>query len=91
VSAGSPRYPGITFGPRTRISSFAPFGTIFTSTPGTGTPTFPGPSSGKCAIVAIGAVSVDPHAAVIVTARPVVRFESSCNRCHISGVSAAAA
>jgi hypothetical protein len=61
------------------------------STPGTGTPRLPVVGVAKCAEVASGAVSVEPHAEVKNTsARPASRAILS-SRARVEGESAAAA
>ena len=72
----------MTFGPFTRSSWVRSVGTSFTVTPGTGTPMQPGPSSGKWAVVAMGAVSVDPHDAVNGMGRSTERRASAPSRSH---------
>ena len=87
------QYPGDTLGPRARISSLpaARVGTKASSHPGAGRPITPARSIGKCTCVMSGDVSVDPHAATIVTLEPLVFWLIASSRSHVGCESAAAA
>ena len=78
-------------GPLDRSSSLAPTGASLIWTPGSGTPMLPASSSGKCADVTAGAVSVAPHEVVIATSAPANFEDSSRSRSHRSADSDAPA
>jgi hypothetical protein len=67
-------------------------GTNFSSSPGSGAPMQPAPSSFQCAEVMAGEVSVAPHEVVSQSGRAArTRRATASSRCQVEGASAAAA
>ncbi len=77
MSASSPQYPGVTFGPFTRASRLVPTGVSLNSSPGTGSPSQPALAPVGPVQIANGAVSVAPNPVMKASSSPQASNERS--------------